>query len=533
MDKSNVHIAVVGAGPAGLAAVKSLAEEGFDVTCFDNRDAAGGIWRFSEDPTVTSVTGYTRTQLSKFLLSYSDFPIPEDYPRHVSAAQLSAYYQSYAKAFNLDKKIRYNSTVVSIRRSPEDAKWLLYFKGESEPKAFDKVVFAHGSEHVRKYPAIENQDAFEGIFIHGQEYKRPGAFKDMNVIVMGQGNSAGDCVNELVGHASNIYLAHSRGTFIIPRMIRGARLDATGSWMFTRFGFWLGHMLPDLQNYLMGNFFVDLVRKAWGKLDSSWGFDPHRSFAQAVSGMMINDSLIPAFRAGTVKPTAAIRKILGPKTVELTDGTVLEHVDAIIACTGYAVSLELARPALSYNQTHPQLDPFPDLYFNIFPVDHADSIACLGYTIVLENAATAREVAAMAVAQVWAGKSALPPRAAMLTQVRRHQAWLTKQCTKGPIAQHNALTMQYEWFRFVNDTAGTGLYEHFGWGWTGWMFYLTNPSLYYKLVYGVNTPHMLRLFETGKRKAWDGALEAVLRTNEMSAADLKESKLEAEKAKQA
>jgi dimethylaniline monooxygenase (N-oxide forming) len=100
---------------------------------------------------------------------------------------------------------------VSIRRSPDDAKWLLYFKGESEPKAFDKVVFAHGSEHVRKYPAIENQDAFEGIFIHGQEYKRyvlfrapgrlmltairPGAFKDMNVIVMGQGNSAGDCVN--------------------------------------------------------------------------------------------------------------------------------------------------------------------------------------------------------------------------------------------------------------------------------------------------------------------------------------------------
>lgn len=56
-------------GPGGLAALKSLREEGFHVTGFERRSEPGGVWSFTYDPSITSVTKYTSAQLSKFAVS--------------------------------------------------------------------------------------------------------------------------------------------------------------------------------------------------------------------------------------------------------------------------------------------------------------------------------------------------------------------------------------------------------------------------------------------------------------------------------
>jgi len=50
--------------------IKSLTEEGFQVSAFEKRDGPGGVWHFTNDPTITSVTTKTRSQLSKFMVSY-------------------------------------------------------------------------------------------------------------------------------------------------------------------------------------------------------------------------------------------------------------------------------------------------------------------------------------------------------------------------------------------------------------------------------------------------------------------------------
>ena len=59
--------------------MKSLMEKGFQVTTFEERDGPGGIWRFTEDPTITSVTTKTKAQLSKFFVSHYEI---FKYPRH-------------------------------------------------------------------------------------------------------------------------------------------------------------------------------------------------------------------------------------------------------------------------------------------------------------------------------------------------------------------------------------------------------------------------------------------------------------------
>ena len=41
-------VAVIGAGPSGLSAIKSLVECGLSVVCFEMTGEIGGNWRFSE-----------------------------------------------------------------------------------------------------------------------------------------------------------------------------------------------------------------------------------------------------------------------------------------------------------------------------------------------------------------------------------------------------------------------------------------------------------------------------------------------------
>jgi len=52
------RVAVIGAGPLGLMAMKNLKEEGFDVFAFETRDYVGGLWRPSPDDS-TSVLDTT------------------------------------------------------------------------------------------------------------------------------------------------------------------------------------------------------------------------------------------------------------------------------------------------------------------------------------------------------------------------------------------------------------------------------------------------------------------------------------------
>lgn len=39
-------VAIIGAGPSGLTAIKACLEEGLVPTCFESGDDLGGLWRF-------------------------------------------------------------------------------------------------------------------------------------------------------------------------------------------------------------------------------------------------------------------------------------------------------------------------------------------------------------------------------------------------------------------------------------------------------------------------------------------------------
>ncbi|KAF7535002.1 hypothetical protein G7Z17_g13274 [Cylindrodendrum hubeiense] len=461
MYPSDVHVAVIG---AGLAAIKSMLEEGFNVTGFERRPNAGGLWAFSENPQITSATKSTKSQYSKFL--------------------------SYAKHFGLLKRIKFNVVVRSLSRTEDGTKWALLLEDEVSPRVFDKVIMATGTEVTPNIPKIEGFDLFKGRFLHSQAYKGPDDFAGQNVIVIGKGNTAGDCVVDLTSRSSKVYWSHRRGAMILPRFTSGTRLDAFASWKRTRVMFWVGNVMPALHRWIMHLYLTWIVRLAWGNLDPQWRLDRNVYQATTTSAYVFNDRIIPALRNGRVTSTASVRKIVG------------------LARWSYINTLEMLEGIVSYSQPHPDVRPIADLYHGMFPPGYIDSLACLNYTIGIDSTITCKELASMAIAQVWAGKSKLPSTEEM----------------ESPIAIWNVIVEPHEWLKFVNETAGTGVYENLCLTLQGIRFFMREPKLSYMMQCRVNTPHIYRLFETGKRKAWDGAREAIEHVNHLSDIDLAEVK---------
>ena len=66
--KKMKKVAVIGAGPSGITAIKNFIDEGFDVTAFERCDGVGGNWRFN-DP-----SGHSSMNLVRPLLSSECLP---------------------------------------------------------------------------------------------------------------------------------------------------------------------------------------------------------------------------------------------------------------------------------------------------------------------------------------------------------------------------------------------------------------------------------------------------------------------------
>ena len=76
------RIAVIGAGCSGLTAIKCCVDESLDPVCFERTDGLGGLWKFTEKvhEELGCVMRSTIINTSKEMMSFSDFPIPKEYP---------------------------------------------------------------------------------------------------------------------------------------------------------------------------------------------------------------------------------------------------------------------------------------------------------------------------------------------------------------------------------------------------------------------------------------------------------------------
>jgi glutamate synthase (NADPH) small chain len=182
--KTGKKIAVVGSGPAGMAAAQQLARAGHDVTLFEKNDRVGGLLRYG----------------------IPDFKMEKSHiDRRVEQMQAEGV------------TIR---TSVLIGSFPKDSKVTNWAKetisAEQLKKDFDAVLLAGGSEQSRDLPVPGRDNAgihFAMEFLPQQNRVNAGdKLKDLNieqlradgkhVIVIGGGDTGSDCVGTSIRHGA-------------------------------------------------------------------------------------------------------------------------------------------------------------------------------------------------------------------------------------------------------------------------------------------------------------------------------------------
>ncbi|KAI0378666.1 FAD/NAD(P)-binding domain-containing protein [Hypomontagnella monticulosa] len=559
----NINIAVIGLGPAGLAALKSLREEGFDAVGFERRDTVGGLWSYSDNPAFTSALNETFCNISKFVFGFSDYPVPKDFPPFPTSPQLAEYFDSYASHFGLHDHICFNTTVRRVTRNTSKDVWDVHITNPDGDTvlSFDKVVFGHGCESVPLWPPMPNREKFRGIVMHSQAYKTPDSFRDKRVLVVGMGNTACEISLTLCKHASKLYQGYRRGRIMVSRyQDDGIPLDTQLPWPTMRLKYLLDNKMPGLMASLVDRRMIDKMisdvarfepappktshserlGRAGRRVREDWRLLPAPSMAHTHPA--VQEDFIPALYEGDIIPVKGFEDFVGDHQVLLQDGEIVE-VDAVIFCTGYKLDFSIM-PELEMDGAggllmktagdglHGELTDqdetlesrecrqkphLPRLFHTTFPPRWASSIAFLSWMSPQENVWGVCELVSMAVAQIWAAetvKSAgeqpridgyrqpalLPSVDEMNAEVDAYHNWWRGEWEKDHSIR-SGYVRAYSFYRFMHDAAGTGLYDNLDhiFSSRGWALWWNDRELWTWLAKGPMNSYSWRLFETNPK----------------------------------
>src|SRR5918997_1928698 len=117
-----MRIAIVGAGPSGLAALRALTNAGFDAVAFERGERVGGIWTLEDRPTAAYRSLHLIT--SRKRTEFAEHPMPPGTPDYPSRDAVGRWLEDYAARFDLGDRIRLSTPVQRAGRGP-DGRWAL------------------------------------------------------------------------------------------------------------------------------------------------------------------------------------------------------------------------------------------------------------------------------------------------------------------------------------------------------------------------------------------------------------------------
>ena len=222
--KPRKRILVIGAGPSGLVAVKTLVEHGFDAVCLEAGAGVGGTF-------VNKTYDEGRLVSSRFITAFSDFRMEAGGPDHPSIAEYVAYLKAYCDAFGLWPRLRFGCRVERVERVHAGApaagagdippidrgavRYRVHHSGGVE--ACDAVCVCSGLHNVPYVPAVPGLAGFAGTVLHSSAYREKGMFAGRRVLVVGCGETGLDIVHRAVtAPARAATLAVRRGFLSVP-----------------------------------------------------------------------------------------------------------------------------------------------------------------------------------------------------------------------------------------------------------------------------------------------------------------------------
>lgn len=345
--------AVIGAGPMGLAAARTLQKHGLPFTGFELHDDVGGLWDIANPQSTVYESAHLIS--SKRMTEFTEFPMRDavaPYPRH---DELKRYFGEFADAFDLRRHFEFGTRVVRVVRAARapagEAGWDVTTEraGATVTRRFAGVLLCTGTLHHPHHPALPGR--FSGRVLHSAAYKRPEAFAGERVLIVGCGNSGADIAVDLVRHARSVDLSLRRGYYFLPKFVRGRPIDTLGGTI-------------RLPRPIKQRLDALLVRMVVGR-PSDYGL-PDPDYRMYEAHPVMNSLVLHHLGHGDIRARRDVARVEG-RAVTFADGESAEY-DVILQATGYALHYPFidraalawpdgaAAPRLWLNVMHPEDD---------------------------------------------------------------------------------------------------------------------------------------------------------------------------------
>lgn len=486
------RVAVIGAGVSGLPTIKHCLEEGLSPVCFEMRADLGGLWNYVDTVVNgrSSVMNRTSTISSKETYCYSDFPVPDNFPVYMPHWKFMEYLRLYAKRFDLEKCIRYNSQVVEISQAANFAStgaWNVTVKDtdgqdKTTTERFDGVFICNGHHQKRLTPQIQGQDLFKGTQMHSNEYRTWKGFEGKRVVIVGLGVSGAEIASELSQICSQVILSTRRGAWMLGRI---AEFGIPYDLMYNRqvMKFLIKHLPSPLINYVLVSLFN---LKFNHKL---FGLEPKHTILN--QNALINDDLPSALVTGKVRLRGDVESIT-EDAVLFEDGGKEENIDIIIYSTGYELDFSFVK-----DKPFQMKNGMTNLYKFVFPPEvQPPTMAVIGCIEPFGPVVPVAEMQSRWAAKIVKGSAKLPSLVQMKQEIEGRHEKMEKMYL--PSTRHH---IHYDWMTLLDEAA-----EEIGCKPDMYAFLKTDPKLALTLFFGPCLPVHYRLTGPG---AWAPARQTI------------------------
>ena len=215
-------IAIVGAGSAGIAVLKTLLDlpedvrATWDIVLYEQRVDVGGLWLPDPEPphppTLPETPLYPRlrTNTPHPTMTYPGFTFPPNTPLFPTHDFVWRYHADFAEHFNLTAYINLNHTVLAAgwRGTRQEGKWVVDVARTNGPRAqdvirreFDHLIIANGHNHYPHIPRWPGEDEWlastpagsrKRDIRHSIFYREPEWYANQTVVIVGGGASGRD-----------------------------------------------------------------------------------------------------------------------------------------------------------------------------------------------------------------------------------------------------------------------------------------------------------------------------------------------------
>lgn len=219
---------IIGAGFSGLGVAMAFAKAGVDYTIIEKNEHFGGTWFENTFPGCGVDT-------PSHLYSYSYAQNPR-WTRYFSLRdEVLAYIEDVATRHALERRIRFERTVETVRWDDEQGIWVLTLArpdGTTEQLEAEFVVSAVGVLNQPKIPPIAGLERFRGRAFHSARWDHDFDPAGKRVAVIGAGASANQIVPELSKTVAHLDVFQRSPQWMMPVPEAFQVFDAGARWLF-------------------------------------------------------------------------------------------------------------------------------------------------------------------------------------------------------------------------------------------------------------------------------------------------------------